>query len=153
MSLGVGHDASSRVSTQYNAATDAAQLASRNSVIANPGAVVITGKSGNTTYKIKKGATVTFSSSSDSTLLAALDQVRAQSDTNAAALASSQTSNAKALADAQKANAQQIDALLAQVASLAENKQTDGTSSQNKIVLYVVMAIIAGVAAIWIFRK
>lgn len=48
------------------------------------------------------------------------------------------------------ASGQNLDKVLAQLAPLAESKQTDGQSGQNKTVLYIVLAIAAAVAVIFV---
>ncbi|MBC8002339.1 MAG: hypothetical protein H7X97_07095 [Opitutaceae bacterium] len=46
-----------------------------------------------------------------------------------------------------------LDKVLASLAPLAESKQTEGASGQNKTVLYIVVAIAIAIAAAFIFRK
>ena len=90
-------------------------------------------------------------------LLSALDQVTAQANIFSSSLTDifsagtkAQLATALAGADAQKSF---LDSTFDQLSSLAKSQQTEGESDRNRIVLYVSMAALAAVAAIFIFGK
>jgi hypothetical protein len=125
------------------AGTDQSQIVTQRGLLINPGGVAYTGKSGNTTFKIAKGATVSFMSNAADLADAALTKVGELGDKFMAAVSGLQS-------DAQ----QRDSAQLAKLTELSESKQTDGESSRNDTILWIVLGLaVAGVLAVRWWRK
>lgn len=113
------------------AGTDQAQIATQRGTIINPGGSV-------NTYKIGKGASVSFESNADQIAADALSRVSQLSAGFSQSLTALQ-------ADAQSRDA----AILGKLTSLAESQQTGGEPKRNNTILFIVL----GLAAAWAWTQ
>ena len=137
--MGFAGLASSEAADNRIAATDQAQVLRGRGLIVNPGGVAFTGKSGNTTYKIGKGGSVSIVSGVPGSELAGLlDNVTRASAAQIAALKESLVGS---LESAQK-----------QIGMLAKTAQQTDEEKKNKSVVWIALAAL-GLVALWVLNE
>jgi len=156
----IGQSESKTTETQTGASDQARIVSGKGAVLTESGSLALTGKGStylspgslqvgakgqlNTGLQLSNvGGDVTFTSSDPGVLAMALDRISELSSTNAAAIENLASKSAQAASEAIEASKANLDDLLANIASLSENRQTDGEAGKNKIVLYVVLAVLA----------
>lgn len=95
---------------------------------------------------------MSFSSSDPEVLAAALDKITELSQQQSASVESLANKTAQAASASIEASKANLDELLTNIATLSENRQTDGEASKNKIVLYVMLAVLA-IVGVFLWRR
>lgn len=163
--LGAGNSSSSLRNMPITQGDNGNAASGRNSTITEAGGITFSGNSHNqlggidfTKLKVGNNGALSLNiGASDDTLLAmsgsyldTINNLQSQNQNNLSAVTTAGTAQQKTLVDSIKST---LADALANIAALAENKQTDGISGMSKTFLWLALGSLALIAFVWTKKK